>query len=82
LNIWSFASRTEARPPSSSAPFGRFVFALARAVFTSSRPMPCRFRAVGLSSTRTAGSELPPTVTSPTPSIWAIFCARIVEAAS
>ena len=36
----------------------------------------------GLSSTRTAGSELPPTSTWPTPSTCDSFCGRIVEAAS
>ena len=37
---------------------------------------------VGLSSTRTAGNELPPTVTWPTPCTCDSFCARMVEAAS
>jgi hypothetical protein len=36
----------------------------------------------GFISTRTAGSELPPTLTSPTPATWEIFCSRIVEAVS
>ncbi len=36
----------------------------------------------GLSSTRTAGSELPPTCTWPTPSTWDSFCATMVDAAS
>ena len=49
---------------------------------TSSTPMPYLLSAVGLSSTRTAGSELPPTVTCPTPSTCDSFCARIVDAAS
>ena len=40
------------------------------------------FRAVGFSSMRTAGSELPPTVTCPTPLTCDSFCAMIVEAAS
>jgi len=35
---------------------------------TVSRPMPYLLSAVGFSSTRTPGSELPPTVTCPTPS--------------
>jgi hypothetical protein len=35
-----------------------------------------------LSCTRTAGRELPPTLTSPTPPICAIFCASTVEAMS
>ena len=35
-----------------------------------------------LSSTRTVGSELPPTVTCPTPLICASFCAMMDEAAS
>ena len=44
--------------------------------------MPSRFIAGGSSSTRTAGSEAPPTVTWPIPSSCEIFCARMVEAAS
>ena len=44
--------------------------------------MPARVIAPGLSATRTAGSELPPTLTWPTPFTWAIFCASRVEAAS
>ena len=35
-----------------------------------------------MSSTRTAGSELPPTLTWPTPEICESFWAMIVEAAS
>jgi hypothetical protein len=49
---------------------------------TSSRPMSYLASVMGLSSTRTAGSEAPPTKTCPTPSIWASFCWRIVEATS
>mgnify|MGYP003693835103 CR=1 FL=1 len=37
---------------------------------------------VGLISTRTAGSELPPRVTWPTPVTWLSFCCRTLEAAS
>ena len=37
---------------------------------------------MGLSSTRTAGSELPPTVTWPTPRTCESFCATMVDAAS
>ena len=44
--------------------------------------MPYLLSAVGFSSTRTAGSELPPTLTWPTPSTWDSFWARMVEAAS
>jgi hypothetical protein len=38
--------------------------------------------AVGFSSARTAGSELPLTVTWPTPATCESFCATTVEAAS
>ena len=44
--------------------------------------MPYLLSACGLSSTRTAGSELPPTLTWPTPAICDSFCAMIVDAAS
>ena len=44
--------------------------------------MPCAFSAVGLSSARTAGSALPPTVTCPTPRTCESFCATTVEAQS
>ncbi len=49
---------------------------------TSSSAMPYCDRAFGCSSTRTAGSEPPPTVTSPTPVTCATFCASTVEARS
>jgi hypothetical protein len=63
-------------------PFGRLAFAAAMAARTSSTPMPYLLRAAGLSSTRTAGSELPPTCTCPTPSSCDSFWARMVDAAS
>ncbi len=63
-------------------PLGRKALAAARAARTSSVLMPARFRASGLSRTRTAGSAPPPTVTSPTPGICEIFWASTVEAAS
>ena len=44
--------------------------------------MPYLFNASGFSSTRTAGSELPPTVTCPMPDTCDSFCAMMVEAAS
>ena len=44
--------------------------------------MPYLFITAGFNSTRTVGSELPPTTTCPTPVTWASFCAMIVEAAS
>ena len=71
------------RPSSpSSEPLGRFVLAAASAVRTSSsdRPLPCR--AVGFTSTRTAGRAPPPTLTWPTPATWDSFCWRIDEAMS
>ena len=56
--------------------------ALARVERTSSREMPLLFSESGLSSTRTAGSELPPTVTWPTPATWESFWLNTVEARS
>ena len=44
--------------------------------------MPLAASRVGSSSTRTAGSAPPPTVTWPTPSTCESFCASTVEAAS
>jgi hypothetical protein len=44
--------------------------------------MPYLLSAVGLTSTRTAGNELPPTVTWPTPDSCDSFCAMIVDATS
>ena len=63
-------------------PFGLWALALESDARTSSSPMPYLNSADGLSSTRTAGSELPPTVTSPIPSTWDSFCDSTVEAAS
>ena len=70
------------RRPSEKCPLGVLALAPLNAVRTCSKPMPYLFRAVGFSSIRTPGSELPPTVTCPTPLTWASFCAMIVEAAS
>ena len=63
-------------------PLGVLALALLSTVRTCSRPMPYLFRAGGFSSMRTLGSELPPTITWPTPLTCASFCAMIVEAAS
>ncbi len=80
---WSLASICQCRSPSSTIalrPVG-----VGRGDARRARPRGrCRTcsSASGLSSTRTAGSELPPTVTWPTPSTCESFCASIVEAAS
>gem|GEM_PF-1279378 len=66
----------------SSTPLGRLALALASAVRTSSSDTPRLASAPGSTVTRTAGSELPPTVTSPTPSTCDSFCATMVEARS
>jgi hypothetical protein len=52
------------------------------ALLTSSKPMASLLSTVGLSSTRTAGSEPPPTVTCPTPFTCEMRCARLVDAMS
>src|ERR1700681_146425 len=70
------------RRPSEKCPLGVLALAPLNTVRTCSKPMPYLFRAVGINSTRTLGSELPPTITCPTPLTWASFCAMIVEAAS
>ena len=64
------------------APLGRLALASASAVRTASRPMPLAPNCMGFNSTRTAGLELPPTKTWPTPSICEIFCARMESAMS
>ncbi|MNT26639.1 hypothetical protein D3C72_1622300 [compost metagenome] len=56
--------------------------ALASVVRNWSSDTPWLASAPGSTVTRTAGSELPPTVTSPTPSTCASFCATMVEAMS
>src|ERR1035441_8029394 len=70
------------RKPSEKCPLGVLALAPLKAVRICSRPMPYLFTAVGFNSMRTAGSELPPTETCPTPVTWASFCAMMVEAAS
>src|SRR6266705_122551 len=79
---WSSAMICQWRSSSSTEPLGRLALAAACAARTSSSPIAYLLSAVGFSSTRTAGSDAPPTVTWPTPSAWEIFCARMVEAAS
>ena len=61
---------------------GRLALVVVIAVRTSSKPMPSLFSSGGFSSTRTAGSEPPPTLTCPTPFICEMRCARLVEAMS
>jgi hypothetical protein len=53
--------------------------ALAIARRTSSSAIPYWASAWGCSSTRTAGSDPPPTVTSPTPLTCATFCLSTVD---
>ena len=72
----------QARSPAPICPLGRLALAEARNPRTSSSESPALFRAVGLTSTRTAGRAPPPTNTRPTPSTCAIFCCRIEEATS
>jgi len=68
--------------PPESLPLGRYRLVPVSIVRTSDRPIPYLLRARGLHSTLTAGSELPPTNTCPTPSIWDSFCWSMVDAAS
>ena len=63
-------------------PLGLCALAEASAARTSSRPIPYLNNASGLSSTRTAGSELPLITTCPMPSICDSACCTTVEAAS
>ena len=82
VRIWSLAVSSHVRVASESCPLGRFAFVACNTRRTLSRPIPYLFSAMGLRSTRTAGSELPPTNTCPIPSTWESFWARMVEAAS
>jgi hypothetical protein len=61
---------------------GELALAAAMAARTLSRPTPYFDKLVGLSSIRTAGSELPPSTTWPTPLTWLKLCCRTLEAAS
>src|SRR5206468_5750667 len=79
---WSVARSSQAAEASDSCPLGRSALAFESAARTWSRPMPNLLSTVGFASTRTAGRALPPTLTCPTPSTWASFCARIESAAS
>ena len=79
---WSFACTCQYRSPASRKPFGRLALVDVIAVRTSSKPIPSLLRSVGFSSTRTAGSDPPPTVTWPTPFTCDRRCARLVEAMS
>ena len=60
----------------------REVQAAINAARTSSSPSRIAFNCVGFSSTRTAGSELPPTFTCPTPSTCESFCCSTDDATS
>ena len=79
---WSLARICQCRSPSSTEPLGRLALAAASAARTSSSATPYLKSVSGFNSTRTAGSELPPTLTCPTPSSCDSFCATIVDAAS
>ena len=63
-------------------PLGRRTLPLAMVWRTSSSDTPYCSSCCGCSSTRTAGSELPPTWISPTPDTCDSFCAITVEARS
>lgn len=63
-------------------PLGLLALVAVMTVRTVSVEMAYLFKAVGFSSTRTAGSDAPPMLTWPTPEICDSFCARMVEAAS
>jgi hypothetical protein len=60
---------------------GVLALAAASAARTLSRPIRYLASAVGLISTRTAGSELPPSTTWPTPVTWLSLCCNTFEAA-
>ena len=82
LRAWSLAYICQLRSPLSTMPLGRLALVAPIALLTSSSPIPYLFSAIGFNSTRTAGSELPPTVTCPMPDTCENFCASMVDAAS
>ncbi|MNC29071.1 hypothetical protein D3C75_773080 [compost metagenome] len=61
---------------------GRRWLALDTAVRTSSSDRPYWLSNCGSTAMRTAGNELPPICTSPTPGTWARLCDRMVSARS
>jgi hypothetical protein len=63
-------------------PLGRLALADWMAERTSSRLMPKRLSAKGETSTRTAGCELPPISTLPTPLTWLRRCCTMLFTAS
>src|ERR1700683_5030376 len=63
-------------------PLASFAVCAAIALRTFSSPSPYAKSWVGLMLMRTAGAELPPTDTWPTPVICDSLCSKIVEAAS
>ncbi len=71
-----------ARSGPSKVPSGVSELALATAARTSSRLMPIEAAATGLTRMRMAGCSAPLTVTSATPSIWAMRWATSVSATS
>jgi hypothetical protein len=79
---WSSVSICRTLSPVTSRPVGRRTFVAASVCRTSSSPTLCRLSACGFSSTRTAGSELPPTNTWPTPSTRDSRCCMMLDAAS
>ena len=82
LMAWSLSWICQRLSPDSSAPLGRLALVVAIAVRTASGLIPKPFIAGRLSSTRTAGRELPPTLTSPMPCTCSSFCASTVDAQS
>ncbi len=79
---WSLTWICHCLPPSSMTPLGWFALAFASASRRLSKLTPSRFKASGLTSTRTAGSALPLTLTWPTPWICEIFWPSSVNATS
>lgn len=82
MRNWSLASTCQCLSSFSTAPLGPLLLAAAMAVRTLSRDSPYWLMASGLRSTRTAGSELPPMLTCPTPCTCDSFGASTVEARS
>ncbi len=74
---WSVVVRDQSRAAFAMSPFGRLALAEVSAARTSSRLSPRSLSAVGSTSTRTAGSAPPPTLTCPTPLTCESFCCRI-----
>ena len=79
---WPLVPIVSAWAGPSKDPSGDWLLALTMAVRTSSSATPIAASRLGSSRTRMAGCSAPLTITSATPSTWAMRCAMTVSATS